>query len=184
MIGSIYEAKKAQNERNNKALLLVYINSVNFLLDNLHVSDLDPEVKSTSANKIYEILSYFDHGDDIVCHLPTRSMFSKIVDHCKGDSSYLKKVKVTSVLIGHSNKHLLTEFCRLDYDLETNNAVAIYQVCAELTEEQRWLLHLSSLSETSTRWKLFFLLSMKKKKHLLEVVMVRIYIVYKYYKYL
>jgi hypothetical protein len=63
----------------------------------------------------------------------------------------------------------------MDYEAETNKAVSSYQVCAELTEEQRLILHLTTLSDLGTRWKMFLMFALKRKRHVLEVIMVRVY---------
>ena len=139
-------------------------------MDQLKEVDLDNEYKTQTAHKIYQILSLFDPGPDIT-YLPVRQMLLKIFDVAK-QCQCLRKKDLLSVLIGHAGNKLVEEFCRIDYESEINNAVATYQSHAELTEEQRCLLHLSSLEETNTRWKMFFLLTMKKQRHLLGVVMV------------
>ena len=141
------------------------------MLENLTEDNLDLENKADSADKVCEILAYFSPEDD-VSNLPIRQLFSKILETCRHESNNLTKTKVLSVLISHSHNRLVSDFCSLDYELETNNAVATYQACAELTEEQRWILHLSTLKDINTRWKMFFLYAMKKKRHLLEVIMV------------
>ena len=170
LIASILPGKQSSTNKNYRALQHVYTSCINTLLDQLKQVDLDNEYKTQTAHKIYQILSLFDPGPDIT-YLPVRQMLLKIFDVAK-QCQCLRKKDLLSVLIGHAGNKLVEEFCRIDYESEINNAVATYQSHAELTEEQRCLLHLSSLEETNTRWKMFFLLTMKKQRHLLGVVMV------------
>ena len=139
-------------------------------MDQLKESELDNDCKRQSADKICKILSLFDPGPD-VSYLPIKQLLTKLLDiekHCE----YIRKDDILSVLVGHAGNKLVEGLCRLDYEGEANNAVMTYQSCAELTEEQRCLLHLSSLPVTDTRWKMFFLLTLKKQRHLLELIMV------------
>lgn len=169
LINSIIPNQHASTGKNCRALQHVYTNSINNLLDQLKETDLDNDYKKQTAKRIIEILSVFDPGPDI-SYLPIRQLLTKILDVGK-QYIYLSKDTILSVLIGHADNKLVEELCRLDYEAEINNAVLTYQSCAELTEEQRCLLHLSSLTVTNTRWKMFFLLTLKKQRHLLEAVM-------------
>ena len=170
LINSLIPSQYASTNKNFRALQHVYTSSINALLDQLKEADVDNDYKRQIARKIIEIFSLFDPGPDI-SYLPIRQLLAKVLDIGK-QYQYLRKDAVLSVLIGHADNKLTEELCRLDYEAEINNAVLTYQSCAELTEEQRCLLHLSSLTVTNTRWKMFFLLTLKKQRHLLEVVMV------------
>ena len=148
----------------------MYTSSINTLLDQLKETELDNDYKRQTADKICKILSLFDPGSD-VSYLPIKQLLTKLLDVEK-QCEYLRKNNVLSVLVGHAGNKLVEGICRLDYEGEINNAVMTYQSCAELTEEQRCLLHLSSLPVTDTRWKMFFLVTLKKQRHLLELIMV------------
>ena len=170
LISSLVPNQNGRSGKNFRALQHVYTSSINTLLDQLKESELDNDCKRQSADKICKILSLFDPGPD-VSYLPIKQLLTKLLDiekHCE----YIRKDDILSVLVGHAGNKLVEGLCRLDYEGEANNAVMTYQSCAELTEEQRCLLHLSSLPVTDTRWKMFFLLTLKKQRHLLELIMV------------
>lgn len=150
---------------------MVYVNTVNTLLDSLTTDNLDESRNQGICDKIYEILSLFELRLNL-SQLPIRQMFLKFIEHSQLHPNLVCKTRLVSVLIGHENLHLLEEFCKLDSESETNKAVETYQACAELTEEQRWLLHLSSLSDVNMRWKMFLFFAMKMKRHVLEVILV------------
>ena len=171
LITSLVPNQHGVSGKNFRALQHVYTSSINTLLDQLKETELDNDYKQQTADKIYEILSLFDPGSDI-SYLPIKQLLIKLLDVGK-QCEYLRKDAILSVLIGHADNKLVEGICRLDYEGEINNAVMTYQSCAELTEEQRCLLHLSSLPVTDMRWKMFFLLSLKKQRHLLELIMVR-----------
>lgn len=171
LIEALYNPDDLQLNKNNKALQLVYVNSINSLLDNFTKEDLDKDVKLEKSEKLYEILAHFDFKVS-TSQLPIRQMLLKILEHCQSDAHFISRTRIASILIGHEDVYLLEEFCRMDYETETNKAVSTYQACAELTEEQRWILHLSTLSEINTRWKMFLMFTMKRKRHVLEVILV------------
>ncbi|XP_052767439.1 zinc finger FYVE domain-containing protein 26-like isoform X2 [Mya arenaria] len=156
--------------KNNKALQMVYVNAINSLLDTLTPADIDEDRKRNHAEKIYKIFSMFDFAVPLA-QLPLRTMFTKLIEHADLEPDIISKSKIVSVLVGHTNVHLLEEFCRLDYELETNKAVETYQACAELTEEQRWMLHLMGIGDVSSRWKMLLIFTMKRKRHVLEVIL-------------
>ncbi|KAL4238418.1 hypothetical protein ACF0H5_003126 [Mactra antiquata] len=170
LITSIFNEKITQLQKNNKSLKLVYVYCLNSLLDSLNHDELDSELRTNHVKKIYEILAYFDY-DMSSNQMPIRQMLSKLLEHCQSEADIMSKVKIVSVLIGHKDLFILDEFCRLDYEMETNKAVSTYQACAELTEEQRWVLHLSTLGDINTRWKMFFMFTTKRNRHVLEVIM-------------
>ncbi|XP_053395117.1 zinc finger FYVE domain-containing protein 26-like [Mercenaria mercenaria] len=170
LIMSLYDSGNSQLSKNNKALQLVYVNSINTLLDSLSQEDLDKDIKLEKSEKLYEILASFDFNVGI-SQLPIRQMISKILEHCRLESDFISKTRIASVLMGQQDTYLLDEFCRMDYEAETNKAVSTYQACAELTEEQRWILHLSTLSDIDTRWKMFLMFALKRKRHVLEVIL-------------
>lgn len=170
LIKSVMPSQHASCDKNFRALKHVYSSSINALLDQLKESELDRDYKRQTADKIYQLLSQFDPGQDIG-FLPIKQLLTNLLDSSQ-NYEYLKKDAILSVLIGHANNKLVEELCRLDYEAEINNAVLTYQSCAELTEDQRCLLHLSCLTVINTRWKMFFLLTLKNQRHLLEVIMV------------
>ena len=157
--------------KNQKSLQMVYVNAVNTLLDSLTTDGLDDNKNKNNSDKIYEILSMFELKIAL-SQLPVRQMYSKLIEHAQNHPDVLCKRRIVSVMIGHKDLQLLEEFCKVDYDFETNNAVETYQACAELSEEQRWLLHLSSLGEVTIRWKMFLFFTIKMKRHVLEVILV------------
>lgn len=186
---SAISSTSAQHSKNTKALQMVYINAINSLLDSLTTDDLDEEKNKYVCDKVSEILSLFELKLSL-SQLPVRQMFSKLIDHAQIYPDFLGKTRIVSVLVGHKDIQLLVEFCKVDYEIETNKAVETYQVCAELTEEQRWLLHLSSLLEADVRWKMFLFFTMKRKRHVLEVILVRswflfvwLFLLYEHYIY-
>lgn len=171
LVCSLMDDQNSQLQKNNKSLKLAYVYSINSMLDSLCQDELDTELKATQTEKIYEVLSYFDFKENSN-QMPIRQMLVKILEHCQTDANIMSKIKIVSVLIGHKDLFILEEFCRLDYEMETNKAVSTYQACAELTEEQRWILHLSTLTDTNTRWKMFLMFTLKRKRHVLEVILV------------
>ncbi|KAH3847795.1 hypothetical protein DPMN_090125 [Dreissena polymorpha] len=156
--------------KNHRAIQFVYMNAVNGLLDSLTQSDLDEDLKHSHVGKIYDILALFDLPRDISPQL-VKPVLSKLIEVANLWPGLLKNQAVMSVLVGQGDTCMLEEFCRLDYEAETNKAVETYQICAELSEEQRWLLHLLSLTDANCRWKMMLMFAVKTKRHVLEVIM-------------
>jgi hypothetical protein len=171
LISAIYIPDILQLSKNNRALQMVYVSSINALLDGLSQVGLDTEVKRDKSENVYKILANFDMKLS-AGQLPLRQMFSKVLEYCQMEQHLISKTRIVSSLIGHKDLFLLEEFCKVDYETETNKAVSTYQACAELTEEQRWILHLSALSDIETRWKMFLMFTMNRKRHVLEVILV------------
>lgn len=161
----------AQQSKNAKSLQMVYINAVTSLMDTMTTESLDDSKNKNVCDKIYEILSLFELKVPL-SQLPVRQMFSKLIELSQNHTDVLIKTRLVSALIGHKDLQLLEEFCKVDYEFETNKAVETYQAYAELSEEQRWLLHLSSLAEVNIRWKMFLFFTMKMRRHVLEVILV------------
>jgi len=173
LIQCISHSQPERQPRNTKSLQLAYINAINTLLDCLSSADIDDERKKAYAMKIYEVLSKF-HLEIPVSSLPIRTLFTKLIEHATQEPHIISNTDLLSVLAGLEDTSLLEEFCNLEYEIETNRAVETYQACAELTEEQRQLLHIMSLTDAGLRWKILLIFAGKRKAHVLELVLVRI----------
>ncbi|KAL5009258.1 hypothetical protein ScPMuIL_014839 [Solemya velum] len=160
-------------KKNNEILQSLYVSTINDLLDNL----LHPEVGKDSdlkiRDRVYELLAYFD-PEQYGNYLVLRELFDRFLEITSSDGQLLNKNSIFSVLMGRDSCYLLDEFCNLSYDFETKKILSVCRKTlhgVDLDDDQKWILGVSEIADSSQRLGMMLMFCLRKKKHLLETIL-------------
>ncbi|KAK6181134.1 hypothetical protein SNE40_009062 [Patella caerulea] len=154
--------------RNNETLQSLYVQCINTVLDHIEKTTIKQQEKLEQFSKL---LGYYD-PQPYWNYLQLRQLFTRLLETSGQDGSLLSKDTIVSLLIGRKNNYLIDEFCKLEYELLSTKACEMNnRETAGISEEEKCIIYVFCEQDRENRWRNMFLLSTKKQKHFLEMIL-------------
>ncbi|ESP02327.1 hypothetical protein LOTGIDRAFT_238051 [Lottia gigantea] len=153
--------------RNNEALQGLYLHCINSILDHLDKTEIKQSERIAQFSKLlgyYNPSAYWNY-------LQLRQLYTRLIEFCDKQDSPLSRNRVISLLMGRHTTYLIDEYCKLEYEILLSVSASKIYVDVRLGEEEKCLLEVCSDNHRETRWRNIFQLSIKKKRHFLEMIM-------------
>lgn len=160
-------SEHSQFKKNNEVLQNLYIKVINVILDKLADAQNEADETETDINTLYLIFSLYD-PEPYQNYVPLRELFTNLLK-----TPQIDKKAIISVLVGRTNTYLIEEFCKLDYEGETESEqLLVSGHRSDLTCDQKCIQLLVREPDRTKRLHTLFLLCLKKQQHLLKNVTV------------